>query len=132
MSVRVQLERNDGVLETTEDLTWVKKWCITEISSKMKEKVFIIKSFKEIPSSIEFSFKLPQNNLRISDKEMLNRQIFSEKYYHCVAEFIDEALQDCGLDINKIKMCFRKVVEIIYPGMLMPVEVELVSESQII
>lgn len=132
MSVKVQLKRDDGIVETTEDLVWLKKWCVYEKFGNDKEQFYLIETFKEIPSSIELTYNLPQTTLTIGEKELWNRQIFSEKYYNYVAGFIDDALVDIGLDVNRMKTYFKKVAEIIHPNMLMPQEVELVSNSQII
>lgn len=134
-SVMVRLYREDGILETTEDLEWIKRWCETEIIGKGKDQIYVIKAFREIPSTVELEFNVPNDTVRVNLYELHDRQKFKKKYCNNISDFLSEAFEDFedfGFSISDMQDCLQQVIEIIYPDMLMPKEVESASESQII
>ncbi len=132
MTVPVGLEREGGVMTTTEDIIWVKKWCKTEIIGSGKDSIYLIKSFNEVPSLVEIEFSVPEGNIKVSDRELLDREKFGQIYYRKISHFLEIAFEDTGINLPETLHHLTSVLKIIYPGMLMPLEVELVSKSQFI
>jgi CRISPR-associated helicase Cas3 len=131
-SVPVGLERDGEIMITTENIIWVKKWCTTELVGKGKESYYLIKSFKEFPSNVEIGYNLPADKLKVSERELLDRGKFKEIYLKKLSEFFETVFAGMDSIVREALGHLEKVTKIIYPEMLMPAEVELVSESQII
>ena len=132
MDIVVGLERDEGIMKTTDSIIWVKKWCTTQTIGEGKDQFCLIKSFKEVPSSVELKFHVPQDTMQVAESNLHDRQKFAQTYYKNISKFIQTAFEDCGIDISQMLIYFQKVIDIIYPQMLMPLEVERASESQII
>lgn len=132
MTVPVGLERESGLMTTSEDIIWVKKWCLTEVIGSGKDSIYLIKSFKEIPSTVEIHFATPADKISVSERELLDRERFIEIYFKKISHFLEIAFDDAGIISQKTLHNLAAALKIIYPGMLMPLEVEYVSKSQII
>ncbi|WP_393971563.1 DEAD/DEAH box helicase [Oxyplasma meridianum] len=131
-SVFIRLKRDGEYMDTTEDIVWVKKMCITETIKDEKHKLYLISSFKEVPSLVELEFRLPLGTLRVTERELFDRKGFATSYCKKISSYLLDVFEGYGIDISEMTTNFRQLVEIIYPNMLMPKEVELASESQII
>ena len=132
MTVPVGLERESRLMTTSEDIIWVKKWCLTEVIGSGKDSIYLIKSFKEIPSTVEIHFATPADKISVSERELLDRERFIEIYFKKISHFLEIAFDDAGIISQKTLHNLAAALKIIYPGMLMPLEVEYVSKSQII
>ena len=131
-SVPVGLERDGEIMMSTENIIWVKKWCTTELIGNGKDSYYLIKSFKDFPSNVEIRYNLPVDKLKVSERELLDREKFKQIYFHNLSEFFETAFVGMDSIVREALGHLEKVTKIIYPEMLMPTEVELVSESQII
>lgn len=132
MSVPVGLERDGGIMRTTENIIWVKKWCDIEEMGKGKDFIYIIKSFKQIPSVVDIEYSIPNGKIKVPEKDVFDREKFIQTYSNKVFDFIKTALEDGEVNIQQMLLDLEILLKTIYPGMLMPLEVERESESQII
>lgn len=132
MSVPVGIKRNGEIMRTTENIIWVKKWCETEILGQGKDLIYLIKSFKEIPSTVDIEYSLPIGKIKVPEKDVLDREKFIQVYYRKISDFLKSAFEEGEVQIQKMLFDLDRLLRTYYPGMLMPVEVERVSESQII
>lgn len=132
MSVAVGLRRGDNIMITSEDIIWVKKWCNFDFINEDSGIIYLIKSFKSIPSTIELSYKVPTQRLIVTENEIRDRKGFSDSYLSKVKEFLYDAFDGYDFDLEKVQEPLYSVVKIIFPGMLKPVEVENATKSQFV
>ena len=132
MSVAVGLRRGDNIMITSEDIIWVKKWCNFDFINEDSGTIYLIKSFKSIPSTIELSYKVPTQRLIVTENEIRDRKGFSDSYLSKVKEFLYDAFDGYDFDLEKVQEPLYSVVKIIFPGMLKPVEVENATKSQFV
>jgi CRISPR-associated helicase Cas3 len=132
MSVVVGLNRGKNIMKTTEDIIWVKKWCNFELIKEDSSNMYLIKSFKPVPSTVELNYRLPTKRISVTENEMRDRQRFSDKYSREIKEFMYDILDGYDIDLHDAIDSLSSVVKIIFPGMLKPVEVENATKSQII
>lgn len=133
MSVPVGLERDGEIMRTTENIIWIKKWCNTKVTDTGKDSINLIKSFKQIPSAVDIEYPIPgAPKLKVPERDVFNREKFIQVYFEGISDFIKTAFEDMGIDIQQVLRDLYTLLKTLYPGMLMPREVELVSESQII
>jgi hypothetical protein len=132
LSVPVGLERDGGIMRTTENIIWVKKWCNTEVTGMGRDSIYLIKSFKQIPSAVDIEYCIPGTKLKVPERDVFDREKFIQVYFDRISDFIKTAFEDSGVNIQQMLRDLYTLLKTLYPGMLMPREVELVSESQII
>ncbi|MEM0134263.1 MAG: type I-D CRISPR-associated helicase Cas3' [Thermoplasmatales archaeon] len=132
INVVVGLEREGQLMKTMENILWIKKWCNYEEVGDGMEKYYLIKSFKQVPSVIELEFKIPQSEMRVKESELYNISTFRSEYIKKVSRFIKDTFEGYSFDIDVVLSSLESALGILYPEMLMPLEVELASESQII
>ena len=132
LSVAVGLRRGDNIMITSEDIIWVRKWCNFDLVNEGNGIIYLIKSFKSIPSTIELNYKVPTKRLIVTENEMRDRKGFSELYLSKVKDFLNDAFDGYDFNLEKVQKPLYSVVKIIFPGMLKPVEVENASKSQFV
>jgi CRISPR-associated helicase Cas3 len=132
LSVPVGLERDGGIMRTTENIIWVKKWCNTEVTGMGRDSIYLIRSFKQIPAAVDIEYCIPGQKLKVTERDVFDREKFIQVYFGRISDFIKTAFEDSGVNIQQMLRDLYTLLKTLYPGMLMPREVELVSESQII
>lgn len=130
-TVSVQITRSNGNIITTEDLKWVKKWCKFESPNETR-KEFIISGFYDTAMVVNLEYIVPLGSFSVNETELKNREKFRNKLVGAFNGFMDDVFEDDYSDKSQIKTTFEQVSRIVYPEMLMPKEIQDVSESQII
>ena len=127
-NVVVEIVRPDQRLKTTEDIMWLKKWCEYEKKREEKQIIYEIKKFREIPRSIEIEYKVAGYSLKVNELELNDRKKFSDKYLNKLIEFIRNSFDCSKEEVDQIIDKLSIIVDIIFPRMLKPKEVENATE----
>lgn len=135
-NVKVILVRNKGELETTDDIVWIKKFTEYNIVKDNESNKYCVTKFLEIPKRVTLKFILPgQTQLNIDESDLSNfgaRDNLQTKFFTGLQCFLIKAFDDFDDDLEPKISRLNNVLKILYPGMVVPSEVENVSELQIL